>query len=371
MKSNEICRKHYLCTGCEACANVCPKDAISMKADWKGFLYPSINQKKCIDCKLCQKRCPINLTQSTPFKFETARVYIDKNKEYLLQASSGGAFGTMARYVLSKGGTIFGCSMDNDYQVSYISINKAEDLKLLHGSKYVQSYVGQIYREVKTTLQENKLALFCGCPCQVAGLKQYLNKDYENLITMDLICHGVPSQPYFQSYVKDLLKKKKRIGVKSFRFRHKEGSYNETGHTNNVYTGYSNKDFYMTYFLWGKGYRPSCYHCRFADESRQGDFTIGDFGNNKVAHLPIDDSFGSSLILFNTQKAKRLESIFQQNGTCLPIYTLHDAIGSDGGQLKHPCKNDIRTELIYLFYKLFDLAGPKFLFTIEKLRFRL
>lgn len=367
MNSNEICKKHYLCTGCEACVNICPKDAISMKTDWKGFLYPSIDQKKCIDCKLCQHKCPINVTSSVPFKFGTARVYIDKKKEYLLQASSGGAFGTMARYVLSQKGTVFGCSMDDDYQVNYIGINKLEDLNLLHGSKYVQSYVGQIYREVKKTLQNNRLALFCGCPCQVAGLKQYLHKDYENLITMDLICHGVPSQPYFQSYVKDLLRRKKGMGIKSFRFRYKM----DTKHTSSVYTGYINQDFYMTYFLWGKGYRSSCYYCRFAGESRQGDFTIGDFGNNKTVHLPIDDSLGSSLILFNTQKAKELEPIFQHNGTCLPIHTLRDAIGDDGGQLKHPCKNDIRTKLIYIFYKLLGLTGPKLLFSIEQIRFRL
>lgn len=188
---------------------------------------------------------------------------------------------------------------------------------------------------------------------------------------MDLICHGVPSQPYFKDYVQDLLKKKKKNGITTFRFRWKKPLDSTEEKQTFIYTGYSNTDYYMTYFLWGKGYRPSCYHCPFAGGERQGDFTIGDFWNNKVAQLPIDDSRGSSLILLNTDKAKQLEYIFKTSGTYISVPTLHDAIGGSGGQLKHPCKHDIRCELIYILYKLFGLHGPKMLFKIEKLRFKL
>lgn len=369
MKSKDICKPIY-CTGCEACANVCPHDAITMQVDWKGFKRPHIDSSKCVDCKLCVKTCPVN-TPVKPFKYEGGRVFIDKNEFFLTNASSGGAFGAIARYVLTLNGIVFGACMDETYSINYIGIERMEDLKLLHGSKYVQSYVNDIYRRIKEELQKNRYVLFCGCPCQVAGLKNFLRKPYEKLITMDLICHGVPSQPYFKDYVSDLLKEKRKDGITLFRFRWKNSSSQKEHDSSSIYTGFHNKDYYMTYFLWGKGYRPSCYRCPFAGGERQGDFTIGDFWNNKVVKLPIDDSRGASLVLLNTDKAKQLEYIFKENGICLPVHTLKDAIGGTGGQLKHPCKHDIRCELIYILYKLFGLKGPKTLFKIEKIRFKL
>lgn len=369
MKSENICKREY-CTGCVACANACPHNAITMKANWQGFKYPYINQDLCIDCGLCKKVCPVNVKGKIPFEFGNARAFIEKDPKFLYKASSGGAFGVIARHVIGQGGIVFGATMDNDYNVYYKAVETVKDLDMLYGSKYVQSYVNDIYRQVKTALKSGRQALFCGCPCQVAGLKSFLRKNYENLITMDLICHGVPSQPYFRSYVKDLLQKKKKAGIKTFRFRWKTNPCNTSCDNNSVYDGFHRKDYYMTYFLWGKGYRSSCYHCRFAGEIRQGDFTIGDFWNNKVAKLTIDDSHGASLILLNTPKAQALESIFKENGTCLPLNSLDDAIGGDGGQLKHPSRYDVRCTLIYLAYKLFGIAGPKLLFKLDNLRQR-
>lgn len=371
MKSKDICQKDY-CTGCEACANVCPHNAITMKANWQGFKYPHIDQHLCTNCGLCKKTCPINNPKKTPFEFGVARAFIEKNYKFLHKASSGGAFGAMARHIIEQGGVIFGASMDEDYNVNYKTAETVEELDLLYGSKYVQSYVNDAYQQVKKALKNGRQVLFCGCPCQVAGLKSFLHKDYENLITMDLICHGVPSQPYFRSYVKDLLhkNKKRKTGITTFRFRWKTDSVREARDSTSVYHGYHSKDYYMTYFLWGKGYRSSCYRCRFAGEIRQGDFTVGDFWNNKVAQLPIDDSHGASLILFNTPKAQALEDVFKKNGTCLPLKSLSDAIAGDGGQLKHPSRYDIRCTLIYLAYKLLGVAGPKLLFKLDNIRQR-
>lgn len=374
MKSNEICNDIKSCSGCEACANVCAHDAISMEPDWRGFLYPSIDANKCVDCKLCQKTCPVNKVERKPFVFSEAAVYIDGNKENLYRASSGGAFGTVARYVLSQGGVVFGCSMDDDYLVKFISVDRLEDLQKLHGSKYVQGQVGMIYRQVKETLKSGRLALMCACPCHIAGLKSYLRKDYVNLITMDLICHGVPSQSYFRSYVKDLLSRQAKSGITTFRFRHKEETCCETLHTTssskNVYEGFHNKDYYMTYFLWGKGYRDSCYQCRYPGSERVGDFTIGDFWNNERAKLPIDVSKGSSLIFFNTAKARKLKGLFEENSTFVPLKSFTEAMGPDKGQMEHPCRNDLRTKLIYLLFKMFGVRGPNFLFMLDQLRMR-
>ena len=374
MKSNEICNDIKVCSGCEACVNACLHDAITMKPNWKGFLYPSIDTSKCIDCKLCQKTCPVNKGERNVFEFTEAAVYIDGNKEQLYRASSGGAFGTVARYVLAQGGVVFGCSMDDDYNVKFISIDNIQDLQKLHGSKYVQSKVGMIYRQVKEVLKSGRLALMCACPCQIDGLKSFLRKDYDNLITMDLICHGVPSQPYFREYVKDLLSRKAKMGITTFRFRHKEETCCETQHTTSskktVYVGFQNKDYYMTYFLWGKGYRNSCYRCLYPGKKRVGDFTVGDFWNNKNAKLPIDVSHGASVIFFNSEKAKCLKHMFEENSTFIPVDSLNTAMGPDGGQMKHTSKSDIRSSLIYVLYKMFGLNGPKLLFVLEKLRTR-
>lgn len=370
MKYTEICDM-ALCSGCSACANACSHNAITMKPDNAGFLYPHIDKTKCIDCGLCQKTCPNN-TPKEEFIFPHTIAFVEKDTKYLTAATSGGAFGVVARFILNEGGRVYGSYMDDAYNVFFTSIDSIEDLWKLHGSKYVQTHVGLIYRDVKADLTEGKHVLFCGCPCQVDGLKNFLRRDYDNLITMDLICHGIPSQKYFRSYVKDLLRRKKKDGITTFHFRYKPEMECENQHkdiiSNNVYVGFHNKDYYMTYFLWGKGYRSGCYSCRYAGWKRPADFTIGDFWNNKNCHLLSDVSKGSSLVLFNTPKALQLEYLFKENGTCATIPTLTDAIGSDGGQLKHPSKNDVRTKLIYLLYSLFGVRGPKSLFKFDCFR---
>lgn len=364
MKGYEICDRKF-CTGCEACANICPHQAIEMRVDWRGFRYPHVNSSECIDCGLCQKQCPGNKNETKPFEFGRCFAFQEKNETYLYNASSGGAFGVIARYVLQQGGVVFGASMDSAYHINYKAVETIEDLKLLHGSKYVQSYVNDAYRQVKNCLEHQRAVLFCGCPCQVAGLKAFLKKDYSKLITMDLICHGVPSQPYFRAYVNDLLKRKANI---IFRFR---GKYTSSGDMDKIYIGFSNKDYYMTYFLWGKGYRSSCYHCHFAGGERPGDFTIGDFWNNKAMHLPIDEKKGASLVLINTHKAEQLEILFASNGFFFPLKSISEAMGKDGGQLAHPSHYDIRCDLIYLLYKIFGLSGPKLLFKLNNLHFKI
>lgn len=376
MKGKDICKSHKLCSGCEACANACPKNAISMKPDWRGFMYPIVDKSLCIDCKLCQKVCPSNITGSPKFEFDNAFVFIENNKEYLERASSGGAFGVIARYVISQGGIVYGAAMDDDYNVIVKSAETIDELKPMHGSKYVQTIVGMAYRDVKDSLKKGRLVLYCGCPCHIAALKSFLQKDYENLITMDLICHGVPSQPYFRAYVKDLLKRNKNRGVTSFKFRYKTKPFasiqpKSSGEADaEVYVGYYNKDYYMSYFLWGKGYRDSCYNCRFAGDKRQGDFTIGDYGRNNQNRLPIDVTHGSSLVLGNSAKVHKLRTVFENNGIMMGLKSMEEAVGPSGSHLKHPSKTDLRSLLIYILYRILGLRGPKLLFKLDMLRIK-
>lgn len=357
MRTSQLYKEKKLCTGCEACLNICPKQAITMKENWQGFMYPQINKSLCINCKLCQKTCPTWNPYKGEFKFTNAIAYVDSNENFLLQSSSGGAFGTLARHILQKGGIVFGVSMNNNYDIKYIYVDKLDCLSKLHGSKYVQTKVGHIYNKVKINLEKGKLVLFSGCPCHIAALNNYLKVQYKNLITIDLICHGVPSQKYFKDYVHDLLQKSK---YDNFLFRYKRTS-------NNIYVGFKNRDYFMTYFLWGKGYRDSCYNCRYAGEKRYSDITIGDFWNNKYNGFPINEEKGASLIIFNTEKGKSFKEIFISQGDVYEINSLEKAVGKNGSHLKHHSKNDIRTFLIYILYKLLGIKGPKLLFKINEL----
>lgn len=357
MKGSEICYDKNKCTGCSLCVNICPHTAIKMKADRFGFIYPNIDSKKCIDCKLCQRRCPMNMPPLEKFSVSKAAIFIENNKEYLMAASSGGAFGVLARYILQQKGTVYGCYMSPKYEVKHIGIKSLDDLKLLHGSKYVQSNINYSYRECKKDLENGNFVLFTGCPCQIAGLKNYLGKDYDKLLTIDLICHGVPNQKIFKSYINDLNHNNKKES-KTFRFRYK-------GTSSSIYEGYHSKDYFMSYFLWGKINRPSCYKCRFAGGKRQGDFTIGDFWDNDILKFNINTKDGASLIIFNSSKSLDYIPLYKENGL-FNFISEEQIMCRGGGQLQHPTQKDIRTSIIYWLYRLFGIQAVKLLFYINQ-----
>lgn len=178
------------CTGCGACIQICPKQCITWSEKEFGFKYPFIDEKNCISCGLCEQVCQIDKNIVQPEK-QKAYAAVHKNKEILLESTSGGAFSAIAHYVLKKQGCVFGSTMDANMQVRHIYITKEEELNRLRGSKYVQSDIGNTYSQAESKLKKGILVLFTGTPCQIAGLKDYLRKDYENLITVDLVCHGV------------------------------------------------------------------------------------------------------------------------------------------------------------------------------------
>lgn len=195
----EICEKNR-CTGCQACMNICPMDAISFHEDLKGFLYPEVSEK-CVGCNACQRVCPRNtgvqLNQREPVVYAA----FTKNKATRKNSSSGGMFTELAKSVLEKGGIIYASKLSEDCKsVVFDSCNTVEDLAKFQGSKYVQSQPGLIFRQVKETLLTGREVLFIGVPCQVDGLKKYLNKEYSNLLVVDIICHGVPSPKLWRDY---------------------------------------------------------------------------------------------------------------------------------------------------------------------------
>lgn len=361
MIGSEICNKLDLCTGCYTCMNVCPKEAITFTRDKEGFSIPYIDTNKCIDCHLCQKRCPANNpSKPVPLPIVKTSIFKDNNNDFYLKASSGGAFGVLARYVINQGGCVFGCVMDSDYQIYHVKAKTLEDISLFHGSKYVQSNIGFTFRDCKKELQNGNFVLFSGCPCQIDGLRHYLNKDYDNLITVDLICHGVPNQKLFSEFIKWFYQNKQTRNYQFYKFRYKFRSEEEKSL---IYRGYGNDDFFIKFYVWGKIFRKACYKCRYAGTQRVGDFTIGDFWENFAVKLNIEEDKSYSKILFNTSKALQYTHLFQTQGFYYEL-TPEETKLSNRGPLSAPSPKNLRRDIIY---SLFRMGGIKAVATFYKI----
>lgn len=299
------------CTGCGACANICPKNAITLTADESGFLYPQIDGDKCVNCSLCNNVCQME-TKSGEETFERKfYALINRNEEQLKVSSSGGAFLAAAEYVFSLNGVVAGCAFDEELEANHIiTYNMDECIEKLCGSKYVQSDTKNVYSEIKKCLLEGKTVLFVGTPCQVEGLYLFLKEKPENLITMDLICHGV-SSPLLWKKHKNYLEDKVRAKISKYRFRGKEKTgwalyyYYYYGNKNRCRRGPSVLDRYYADFLKGINYRESCYQCQFAKIGRVGDVTIGDFWGAEKFIDGVDMHNGVSLIAVNSEKGRK------------------------------------------------------------------
>lgn len=309
-KTIEILEKHQ-CTGCGACYNKCPVDAISMEWDDEGFLYPVIKEESCIGCGQCQMACPeLNEEYRSRLIHEEGACYaMMADDEIRMVSSSGGMFTLLAEKVLEQGGIVCGAVYTEDYMyVKHIIIDSKEDLKKLRGSKYVQSDTGDTYKEAKRHLQNGKYVLFTGCPCQIAGMKTYLGKEYKTLITADIICHGVPSPAIYKKYLNE-----KSGGRKLAKVDFRDKSYWGWGTATSLffedgsaYRGDCYSDEYWIGFLGGMETRQCCGNCRYANVNRVGDFTLGDFWGVSELDAELSDGKGTSLVMVNSEKARSL-----------------------------------------------------------------
>lgn len=341
------------CCGCRACENICPKKAITMIENKEGFLYPQIDKSKCINCGLCKKVCPLINKVNKPDFLNENICYSAKNKNIkaLENSSSGGMFWVLAKYVLDNGGLVVGAEMTKDHIVQHCIIDNESDLSKLMGSKYVSSNTNDVFSKIKKELDKKRLVLFSGVPCQVAGLTNFLIKNYDNLITVDIVCHGVPSQKLFTKYV-EYLEDKYKGKLLDYKFRSKEasdwGSFNglaKFSKNGKIITKKINADFdpYYHNFLKGKNYRESCYECKFANKNRISDITIADFWGIEKTNPEFLDKKGVSAVIINTEKGKKIFDIIKEN--IIYADAKYEDICRFNGQLNFPShRSDDRNE---------------------------
>lgn len=334
------------CCGCGACVQRCPKQCIALHEDSEGFLYPQADASVCINCGLCEKVCPV-INQYTAR--EPLRTFAAKNPNDAVRAtsSSGGVFTMLAESVIRSGGVVFGAAFDGQWKVVQTCAATTEDIWQFRGSKYLQSQTGNTFKEAETFLKQGRQVLYSGTPCQVAGLKKYLRRDYDNLLAVDFICHGVPSPGVFRTYLRDEINRLtarqgggknsvllpciplvaesdglggKDVKIQSVSFRDKRNGWKKygfaldlskasaAGEKNTVLLSYSplNKNLFMRGFLRDLYLRPSCYICPAKKLKSGSDITLGDFWGIETLRPELDDDKGMSAVTANTEKGLAL-----------------------------------------------------------------
>lgn len=353
----EIC-KIKDCTGCFACMNICPKDAISISMDILSKTIPKIDDKKCIECGLCKNVCPVN-TKQVLNRAEYAYAAWSNNTDDLNKSSSGGVAAVFTRIIIEGGGCAFGAS-SFERQNRHICVTTIDDAEKLRGSKYVQSNIGLIYREVKQKLDNKISVLFIGTPCQIAGLKGYLAKGYENLLTVDLICHGTPPHKYLEEY----LDKKTKSHWEKYSFR--EGNKWELVSFINSQKNYeciSDYDMYFQSFLTALIYRDNCYTCLYSRTERVSDITIGDFWGIDRASLKEKYKGKISVILPNTDKGRQFWEKVKGN-FYYEKRTVEEAANKLQTNLRHPSRKHSERDFFEQNYPIYG-----FVKTLNKTRF--
>lgn len=323
------------CCGCGACANKCPKQAITMHPNHEGFLHPVVDAEKCVECGACEKACPGLSVAKNEQTQPQAFIVQHKNDAIRYQSTSGGAFTAIAEEVIRRDGVVFGAVMTDDLTVKHDYVSDIEGLAKFRNSKYVQSEIGEFYSVARKFLNEGRTVCFSGTPCQINGLYKYLGKDYENLIAVDVVCKSVPSPLVFKKYVE--YKKNREGAISDVVFRDKKRgflyctmshylSHEDRKTAKDVYRRGSESDEWLRMFLSGRISRRSCMTCPYQASNRVGDFTLGDIwetGNSKF-----DDNKGTTLVHVWTRKgAEFLDSI--KESVRLEAYPIEKSRGAE------------------------------------------
>lgn len=337
------------CYSCRSCEYSCPQKCISFSEDIEGFFYPEVDEKKCINCGCCLLKCP-SYDAYTLAKYEK-KYYGLKSKdiELLKNSASGGIFAEIAKYTLARQGYVFGAAYDESFRVKQTLCDNFDSLKRLQGSKYVYCDTGTSYEQIKKLVETTKEVLFGGSPCQVAGLKKYLGKDYPNLITIDIICHGTPSQKLFLKYL-EWLEKKHNGRILEYSFRDKRiGGWSCQGKAKTdskeiIIDG--RIDPYYSSFLSGKTYKYACYQCQYSNiQARPGDITIGDFWAVSYYQPEFYSQNGVSSCIINTEKGEHIFELIKNNFDVCEID--EKQVSAKNGNIIHPTKEPATRMKIY------------------------
>lgn len=363
-----------LCCGCAACVQRCPKQCITLHEDHEGFLYPKADADACIDCGLCEKVCPI-LNEGNKRKPLKVYAAINKDEKIRLESSSGGIFTLLAEQTIEEGGIVFGARFDENWQVCLDYTETIEGIAAFRGSKYVQARTENTYQQTEKFLKEGRKVLFSGTPCQIAGLKKFLRKEYDNLLAVDFVCHGVPSPKVWRKYLQELLASKGEKNTVSFSpnpssvsegyapiagisFRNKAlgwGKYSfvlrrnltkatAEGEKNSVsFSDMHRENTFMRLFLSDVILRPSCYHCHCKEGKSEADITIADFWGIGSISPKMDDDKGTSLIILQTEKG---EQTFSKLDVVKKEQTYEEASRCNQG-LKSVCKPHPKREKFF------------------------
>lgn len=357
------------CCGCSACAQRCPKFCITMMEDEEGFLYPQIDQTICINCGLCEKVCPIlNTNTNEEYLPKATFAAYNQNELERLQSSSGGVFSLLARSVINCDGVVFGAQFSQEWQVEHTHIKSVGELYKLRGAKYVQSRIGNTYSEAERFLKDNIPVLFSGTPCQIAGLRHYLKKEYDNLITAEVICHGVPSPKVWRVYLQELCRKKKIHKINQISFRDKASGwkhysfsvkYSKNG-IEKIIREYYTQNLYARGFTSDLFLRPSCHSCFFKSLRSRADFTLGDFWGIQHINPEIDDDKGLTALLINTEKGL---SFLKGLDIQTKVFDYNQVISGNCSLVK----STTLTEKRDLFYNTFNRDEKRIIATISNL----
>ena len=320
------------CTGCSACANICPVGAIEMKPAKIGHIFPAISDS-CIECNRCVKVCPVNKPLKLQSPNKTLAFWMKDDEEHRT-STSGGAAACFTNYVLDKGGVVYGCASLPHGIIEHIRIDKKEDAYKLKGSKYVHSHINNAFKLIKRDLKEEKMVLFIGLPCQVAGLKNYIGHDEEKLFSIDLICHGVPSQQVLFEYIESLGINRDKVSVVAF--REAKGYYlTILSSGRSLYHQHECKDLYYMAFNDNLCFRDSCFTCRYSAPERVGDLTIGDFwGLGRSKPFDYQTRGNVSVVLVNNNKGQYLMEVCTDKYVAIER-TLEEAVAGNHN-LKSP-----------------------------------
>lgn len=363
------------CCGCSMCAFACPTNAIKMEFDAEGFAFPVVNKELCINCKKCSSVCPMDVAEKFTQEPAAYAAY-SKDRNIINNSSSGGIFTELAKKTIASGGYVCGCTIDAEHQVKHIVIDRMEDIPLLQGSKYVQSDLSNCLDQLSTLLKQGKKVLFVGTPCQVSAVKNHVHSDH--LTTVDVLCHGVPSQKLFDFYIKYLEDKHKGT-LTEIVFRDKEKfGWSITQRyrikkKNRIKTYYLERHTseYFSGFLRNMTQRESCFYCPYTTLSRVGDLTLADFWGVEKVRPELLNLDGTSLVFVNSDAGKALLNDIKESAV-LSRVTLDDAMRQNVNFISPPERDYLRDQIYHLIFKNgFREIGKKYLLPPNSYKYKI